>query len=71
MAATVIGKPFLDWIKQKIQERNAAKAQKQGQLIQMDPALANAFQNSTHHSNTPGTGAHLLKEGSKRRRTSK
>ena len=79
VGATVIGQPFLDWVKHKILERNAQQAQKQDMLIKMDPALAAAFSNSTHFSSkyrmfltvadAKGTGAHLLKAGSKRRRT--
>ena len=79
VAATVVGKPFLDWIKQKILERNQKQAQAQNLLIKMDPQLAAAFQNSTHFSrkyriiviiaDQKGSGAHMLKVESKRRRT--
>ena len=50
VGASVVGKPFLDWIKQKISERNAKQARERNLLIKMDPQLAAAFQNSTHHS---------------------
>ena len=43
-------KPFIDWIKAKIQERNAKAAREQNLLIKMDPGLAAAFNDSTHHS---------------------
>ena len=79
VGATVVGKPFLDWIKQKILERNQKQAQAQNLLIKMDPQLAAAFQNSTHFSrkyriiviiaDQKGSGAHMLKVESKRRRT--
>ena len=80
VAATVVGKPFIDWIKAKIQERNAKAAREQNLLIKMDPSLAAAFGNSTHFSRkysiipdktavSKGSGAHMLKVGSKRRRT--
>ena len=50
VAASVVGKPFIDWIKAKIQERNAKQAREKNLLIKMDPQLAAAFGNSTHHS---------------------
>ena len=50
VGATVVGKPFLDWIKQKIRDRNAKQARDRNLLIKMDPQLAAAFNNSTHHS---------------------
>ena len=50
VGASVVGKPFLDWIKQKIQERNDKQARERNLLIKMDPQLAAAFNNSTHHS---------------------
>ena len=40
VAASVIGKPFLDWVKAKIVERNAKQAQEKNLLIAVDPALA-------------------------------
>ena len=50
VGASVVGKPFLDWIKQKIQERNEKQARERNLLIKMDPQLAAAFNNSTYHS---------------------
>ena len=50
VGATVVGQPFLDWVKQKILERNQKAAREQNLLIKMDPQLAAAFNNSTHHS---------------------
>ena len=79
VGATIVGQPFLDWVKAKIAERNQYMADEGNMLIKMDPALAAAFGNSTHFSSkyrmfltvagAKGTGAHLLKAGSKRRRT--
>ena len=40
VGASVVGQPFIDWIKQKIQERNAKQAQVKNLLIAVDPALA-------------------------------
>ena len=50
VGASVVGKPFLDWIKQKISERNAKQEREKNLLIKMDPQLAIAFNNSTYHS---------------------
>ena len=50
VGASVVGKPFLDWIKQKICERNEKQAKERNLLIKMDPQLAAAFNNSTYHS---------------------
>ena len=50
VSATIVGKPFLDWVKQKICERNEKQARERNLLIKMDPQLAAAFNNSTHHS---------------------
>ena len=50
VGASVVGKPFLDWIKQKICERNEKQARERNLLIKMDPQLATAFNNSTYHS---------------------
>ena len=50
VGATVLGKPFLDWVKAKIQERNENAAREQNLLIAMDSGLAAAFNDSTHFS---------------------
>ena len=50
VGSTVVGKPFLDWVKAKILERNAKAAREQNLLIAMDPQLAQAFNDSTHFS---------------------
>ena len=53
----------------RIAERNEKLAQKQNLLIEMDPAIAAAFDRSVNISTANGNAAHLLKVGSKRRRT--
>ena len=50
VGASVVGKPFLDWIKEKITERNEKQTSEKNLLIKMDPQLAAAFNNSTYHS---------------------
>ena len=53
----------------RIAERNDKLAQKQNLLIEMDPAIAAAFDRSVNISTANGNAAHLLKVGAKRRRT--
>ena len=53
----------------RIAERNEKLAQKQNLLIEMDPAIAAAFDRSVNISTANGNAAHLLKVGAKRRRT--
>ena len=53
----------------RIAERNEKLAKKQKLLIEMDPAIAAAFDRSVNISTANGNAAHLLKVGAKRRRT--
>ena len=69
VGATVVGQPFVEWVQQKIAERNAAMAKERNLLIKMNPQLAAAFKASTAVSVSHGNAAHMLKEQSKRRRT--
>ena len=86
-----MGDEFREWVAGKIRERNDKLAEKHDLMIDMDPAIARAFQNSSMISskylpfNIPysirtsiivllvsavnGRGVHILKAGSKRRRT--
>ena len=43
IGATVVGQPFVEWVQQKIAERNAAMAKERNLLIKMNPQLAAAF----------------------------
>ncbi len=47
VGATVIGKPFTDWVASRIAERNAQVTKEKGLMIEMDPAVAQAFHSST------------------------
>ena len=86
-----MGDEFRDWVAGKIRERNDKLAEKHDLMIDMDPAIARAFQNSSMISSkyslfsslhlfrvltcvllvlaVNGRGVHILKAGSKRRRT--
>jgi len=45
--ATVTGESFINWVSQRINERNAAIVKDRNLGIQMDPEVAAAFHNST------------------------
>lgn len=47
VGATVIGAPFVAWVKQRVMQRNAAVATEKNLLISMDSAVAAAFHAST------------------------
>ena len=64
-----IGHPFADFIKSKVEERNRKMALKNNMLINVDPDIAAAFDDTNHVSTSKGNGAHLMKIGSKRKRT--
>ena len=44
---TVAGEPFAVWVRDKVKERNEAVALKKDLNINVDPEIAQAFQNST------------------------
>ena len=50
VCAAVIGEPFRAWVKQQVEERNAAMADKRDMMIAMDPEMAAKFKASTHVS---------------------
>ena len=43
VAASILGKPFQDWVGAKIKERNATVTEERNMLINMDPRVAAAF----------------------------
>ena len=45
--ATIVGKPFHEWVNQRIDERNAAVVEEHHLGITMDPQVAAAFHAST------------------------
>ena len=44
---TIVGEDFSNWVKAKINERNAKITTEKNMIINVDPAIALAFQNST------------------------
>ena len=86
VGASIIGKPFQNWVSERINARNENAVEKKNMLIAMDPAVAAAFHASTAVSRKylganfgdlltflvqNGVGFNMLKSGSKRRRTAK
>ena len=53
----------------RIENRNESLAERQDMNIAIDPEIMQIIQNSTAVSTQKGNSAHLLKIGSKRRRT--
>ena len=64
----VVGKPFAEWLKKQVSDRNEAIAAKRDLMANMDPKIAQKLQESNHVSISKGKSTHLLKVGSKRRR---
>ena len=44
---TIVGQDFANWVRAKIEERNAKVQKDKDLMIAVDPAIAAAFQNST------------------------
>ena len=44
---TIVGDQFNEWVQEKIRERNDRVASKNDLMIELDPAIARAFQAST------------------------
>ena len=47
LIATIVGRPFVDWVKTRVKERNAALVKQRNLGIAMDPEIAAAFHAST------------------------
>ena len=88
MIYSLVGDPFREWVSKTIKKRNDTVASKNDLMIELDPAIAKAFQRSINISSkwnefskkwyqrwlwvflaVKGRGVHILKPGSKRRRT--
>ena len=78
---TKLGERFKAWVDHHVSERHQKYVQRHNILIDMDPEVAAAFNSSSMVSSkyceanhsvctaTNGKGVHMLKVGSKRRRT--
>lgn len=69
MCHTVIGEPFSSFVRERSEERNESLAERQDLNIAIDPEILQIIKSSTAISTQTGSAAHLLKIGSKRRRT--
>ena len=47
---TIVGEPFVDWVQERVDCRNAKVAESRNMLIELDPEVATAFQASTQVS---------------------
>ena len=65
----IIGPDFAEFVRGQIENRNTKLAERNDMNVEIDPEILAVIQASTHVSTLKGTGAHLLKVGSKRRRT--
>ena len=65
----LIGSDFADFVRAQIEQRNMKLADCNNLNVDVDPEILAVIQNSTAVSTQKGTSAHLLKIGSKRRRT--
>ena len=50
VAYSILGDTFSNWVKEQIVERNEKVAEKGNLMIELDPEVHAAFQNSTHVS---------------------
>ena len=69
MCNTVVGEPFQEFVRERIEQRNRDLAVRHDLDVAVDPEIMAVIQNSTAVSTMTGNAAHLLKVGSKRRRT--
>ena len=69
MCNTVVGEPFQAFVRERIEQRNSELAVRNNLNVAVDPEIMAVIQNSTAVSTMTGNSAHLLKVGSKRRRT--
>ena len=69
MCYAVIGEDLAAFVKTHIQERHRELAERRDLNVAIDPEMLAVIQASSAVSTTKGSSAHLLKVGSKRRRT--
>jgi len=66
---TIVGEPFYNWVQIKINERHDKIKEKKEMMIDLDPAIAKIFQESSSVSVAKGNSSFLMKQSAKRRRT--
>ena len=65
----VIGNPFSDFIRERVNERNESLAERRDLNVEIDAEFLDVIRASSAVSTTKGNSAMLCKVGSKRRRT--
>ena len=66
---TVVGEPFSDFVRERIEHRNEKLTDRNDLNVEVDPEILDVIRRSTNIATQVGCSAHLLKVGSKRRRT--
>ena len=66
---SVIGKPFSDFVRERVDARNNELTERNDFNIAVDPEILEVIKTSTAVSTSKGNSAMLLKIGTKRRRT--
>ena len=66
---TIVGELFYNWVQIKINERHDKIKEKKEMMIDLDPAIAKIFQESSSVSVAKGNSSFLMKQSAKRRRT--
>ena len=69
MCYTVVGAPIAQFVRERIETRNESLADRQDLNVEVDPEILEVIRGSTAIATSTGNSAHLLKVGSKRRRT--
>ena len=65
----MIGQEFAEWVREKIEARHERLIEKQDLNIEIAPEILEVIKDSNAISTQHGNSVHLLKVGSKRRRT--
>jgi len=66
---TLVGQPFRTWVDQRVNERHEEIADKKQLFIEMDPEIAEIYNNSKAVSTQQGSSFNLMKASAKRRRS--
>ena len=65
----IIGQEFADFVRSAVDNRHEKLAMRHDMAVEVDPEILAVIQASTHVSTMKGNSAHLLKIGTKRRRS--
>lgn len=68
---TLIGQPFRAWVDRLVDTRHEEIAEQKQLFIEMDPEIANIYNQSKAVSTSQGSSFNLMKASAKRRRSKK